>query len=88
MRALMVVAVDEVVAAVVMTPLRGLASFIVGSGGDAPRQQRIDTVDRMLGDTLEHMAQIEVGHGVEQRGANQAANVGRALSSKSDAAEI
>src|SRR2546429_5817097 len=38
---------------------------------DVLRQQFIDAVDRLLGDTLEHVAQIEVGiHGVEQRAAD------------------
>src|SRR5579862_181716 len=61
-------------------PLRGLASLLGQRGGDVPRQQLVDAVDWMLGDPLEHMAQVEIGiHPIEQRRTDQAIDVSGAL---------
>jgi hypothetical protein len=52
---------------------------------DVPRQQLVDAVDRVLGNALEHLAQVGLGiQAVELRGLHQAVQAGRATAASSE----
>ena len=56
--------------------------------GDGPRQQFVDPIDRVLGDALEHVAQVGLEvEAVELRGAEQGVDRGGALAAVVGAGE-
>lgn len=57
-------------------------------GGEMPRQELLDTIDRVLGNVLEYVAQIGIGiQPIEPGSANQRVDRGRAPPARIGASE-